>query len=108
MTDEWYPSHDWRRDQYDEDREWRMDIIGQNGNTGEHYDEVKKPDHYQSNSDVDIECIEAIKAALTPEEFRGYCKGAAFKYIWRERKKGQEQSLRKAQEYLELLTSRAE
>ena len=33
--------------------------------------------------------VDAIEAALTPEEFRGYCKGNAFKYTWREKHKGQ-------------------
>lgn len=61
-------------------------------------DPVNHPDHYQSASG--LECIDAIRAALTPEEFRGYCKGAALKYIWREAKKGQNESLAKAVWYL--------
>ena len=53
------------------------------------------PDHYKQGA---VECIEAIKSALTPEEFRGYCKGNALKYIWRERHhaKGGTESLMKA------------
>lgn len=35
-------------------------------------DTVNHPAHYTSGG---IECIEAIKASMTPEEFRGYCKG---------------------------------
>lgn len=61
-------------------------------------DPVNHPDHYQSASG--LECIDAIRAALTPDEFRGYCKGAALKYIWREAKKGQNESLAKAVWYL--------
>lgn len=61
-------------------------------------DPINHPDHYQSESG--IECIDAIRAALTPEEFRGYCKGAALKYIWRERKKGGDESLGKGAWYL--------
>ena len=75
----------------------RMDIIGQNGNDGDHYDSVNHPAHYTQGA---IECIDAIKAQLTPEEFRGYCKGAAAKYIWRERHKGGDESLAKAVWYL--------
>jgi hypothetical protein len=41
------------------------------------------PGHYKARGKGDIECIEAIEAALTPEEFRGYLKGTAIKYIWR-------------------------
>jgi len=56
-------------------------------------DPVNHPEHYNQGS---VECIDAIEAALTPEEFRGYCKGNALKYIWRERLKGQDESLQKA------------
>lgn len=61
-------------------------------------DMVNSPPHYQSESG--IECIDAIRAALTPEEFRGYCKGNAIKYVWRERNKGQDESMEKAVWYL--------
>lgn len=61
-------------------------------------DMVNNPPHYQSESG--IECIDAIRAALTPEEFRGYCKGNAIKYVWRERNKGQDESMEKAVWYL--------
>lgn len=60
-------------------------------------DMVNKPPHYRQG---DIECIDAIRAALTPEEFRGYCKGNALKYVWRERHKGGAESLAKAVWYL--------
>lgn len=63
----------------------------------EQNDPVNHPAHYTQG---EIECIDAIRAALTPEEFRGYCKGAALKYIWRERLKGGDESLRKAVWYL--------
>jgi len=61
---------------------------------------VNKPPHYTVG---DVECIDAIEAALTHEEFRGYCKGNALKYIWRERYKGQGESIRKAIWYLNRL-----
>lgn len=48
----------------------------------------------------DIECIEAIKAALTPEEYRGFCKGNVIKYIWREQFKGGDVDLHKADDYI--------
>lgn len=60
-------------------------------------DNVNHPPHYTAGS---IECIAAIRAALTPEEFRGYCKGNAMKYVWRERMKGGDESLEKALWYL--------
>ena len=60
-------------------------------------DLVNHPSHY---TDGNIECIEAIEAQLTPEEYRGYLKGNVVKYIWREKNKGGIQSLQKAQWYL--------
>lgn len=48
----------------------------------------------------EIECIDAIKAALTPEEFRGFCKGNVIKYAWRESYKGGDADLCKASAYI--------
>lgn len=60
---------------------------------------VNHPEHYQSEDG--IECIDAIRAALTPEEFLGFCKGNTLKYVWRERKKGNRaQDVSKAVWYL--------
>ena len=63
-------------------------------------DPVNHPAHYTQGT---IECIDAIKAELTPEEFRSFCKGNALKYIWREQHKGGSESLLKAQWYMEKL-----
>ena len=60
-------------------------------------DMVNEPPHYKQG---EVECIDGIKSALTEGEWRGYCKGNAIKYIWRERHKGQGESLAKAQWYL--------
>ena len=64
-------------------------------------EQVNSPNHYASG---DIECIDAIRAALTPDEFRGFCKGNAIKYAWRERRKGGDESLQKANWYLRMAT----
>lgn len=53
--------------------------------------------HYSKG---DIECIDAIRSALTPEEYRGFCKGNIIKYIWRERHKGHSKDIEKAYDYL--------
>ncbi|MFZ9327808.1 MAG: DUF3310 domain-containing protein [Polynucleobacter sp.] len=63
-------------------------------------DTVNHPSHY---TDGGIECIEAIEAQLTQEEYRGYLKGNIAKYVWRERHKGGVESLKKAQWYLSRL-----
>lgn len=54
-------------------------------------------EHYRQG---DVECIEAIKSALTKDEFRGFCKGNILKYVWRERHKGKCGDLEKAYDYL--------
>ena len=63
-------------------------------------DLINSPSHYASTS---IECIDAIKAQLSEEEFKGYLKGNIVKYIWREKQKGQKESLKKAKWYLDRL-----
>lgn len=60
-------------------------------------DTVNHPSHY---TDGGIECIDAIQAALTEEEYLGYLKGNIIKYVWRERMKGRKESLDKAGWYL--------
>lgn len=63
----------------------------------QYVDMVNSPPHYKQG---EVECIDGIKSALSEDEWRGYCKGNAIKYIWRERHKGQGESLAKAQWYL--------
>lgn len=55
------------------------------------------PDHYKQG---DVECIDAIQAALGDEGFKGYCCGNAIKYAWRYRFKGGVEDLEKANFYL--------
>lgn len=70
-----------------------------NGNAVDH------PSHYNQGG---IECIDAIKAALTPEEFAGFCKGNAIKYVWRAGHKCKPtEDLRKGRYYLGYLTESA-
>ena len=61
-------------------------------------DMVNHPKHYNKHG---VECIDAIRATLTEDEFRGYCKGNVLKYTWRERYKNGLEDLQKAQWYLE-------
>jgi len=66
-------------------------------------DMVNSPNHYASG---DIECIDAIQASMTLEAFRGYCKGAVLKYLWRYERKGKSlEDLRKAEWYNKKLIS---
>ena len=67
-------------------------------------DSVNKPEHYQGG----IECIEAIEAAMSHEEFIGYLRGNIFKYNWRYRNKNGIEDLRKAEWYLRKLIEKTE
>jgi len=63
-------------------------------------DQVNHPPHYTEGG---IECIEAIEAQLTNEEYQGYLRGNCVKYLWRWRHKGGKTDLAKAQWYLDRL-----
>lgn len=64
-------------------------------------DVVNKPKHYNNGN---IEAIEAIKASMSNEEFKGYLKGNVLKYLWRYNyKKKPVEDLRKCKWYLEKL-----
>lgn len=59
---------------------------------------VDRPNHYGG-----VACLNAIEASMSPEAFKGFCKGNAMKYIWRYEKKGSVESLQKAIWYLNKL-----
>lgn len=60
-------------------------------------DMVNHPPHYTAG---DIECIDAIRAALGDAGFVAYCRGNAIKYLWRTGRKGNAQEdLQKAAWY---------
>tara|TARA_R110000787_G_scaffold45335_8_gene110600 strand:+ start:1313 stop:1537 length:225 start_codon:yes stop_codon:yes gene_type:complete len=66
-------------------------------------DNINNPEHYTTG---DIECIDAIKASMSHEEYIGFLKGNVIKYLWRYGLKGKEKSvedLGKAQWYLNKL-----
>ena len=69
-------------------------------------DPVNHPSHYTQGG---IECIEAIKASMTSEEFCGYLKGCALKYLWRYKHKGKPvEDLKKASWYQDRLIKEME
>lgn len=64
-------------------------------------DNVEKPLHYTAGH---IECIDAIKAATTQEEFEGFLRGNVLKYLWRcNLKSNKTEDLNKARWYLNRL-----
>ena len=63
---------------------------------------VEHPKHY--GGDVTYECIKVLKAWNTLDEFRGFCKDNAIKYLCRAGKKEDEiEDLKKAKWYIEEL-----
>jgi hypothetical protein len=67
---------------------------------------VNSPKHYTAG---DVECIDGIEASMTPEAFKGYCKGSSMKYLWRYELKAKPlEDLHKAQWYLNKLISKVE
>ncbi len=80
-----------------------FDIIQKNleewwNGDGAKHDPVNSPTHYNA---FGIECIDAIEASMTDEEFRGMLKGNTLKYLWRYTYKGKPvEDLQKAQWYL--------
>ena len=73
---------------------------------GDAKDSVNNPSHYTAGG---IECIDAMKASMSDEEFQGFLKGNVQKYVWRYREKGKPaQDLRKASWYLDRLIKEIE
>ena len=71
-------------------------------------DMVNSPKHYKLRG-LDIESVDVIKAVLTPEEFAGWLKGNAMKYLHRLGKKDDAvQDTKKAMKYLEWLVKELE
>lgn len=66
----------------------------------EQVDNVNKPAHYNQSG---IECIAAIEASMSNEQFCGYLKGNIMKYMWRYEDKNKIEDLKKAQWYLNKL-----
>lgn len=69
-------------------------------------DTVNHPGHYTSSN---IECIQAIEAALSDEAFEGFLLGNTMKYLWRCNHKGKKiEDLNKARWYLSRLIEEME
>lgn len=65
------------------------------------HDPVNRPLHYTQGG---IECIDAMKASMSDEEFLGFLRGNSFKYLWRCHEKGKAtEDLKKGRWYLDRL-----
>lgn len=63
------------------------------------------PPHYTAGA---VECIDAIRASMSADEFRGHLKACCIKYLWRYRDKGGVESLKKCRWYLDRLIKEVE
>lgn len=73
--------------------------------TGQAPDPIN-PSHYRQG---DVECIDALRAALGREGFIAYCRGNVMKYLWRLGKKDAAlQEARKARWYLDRMIAEME
>lgn len=69
-------------------------------------DIVHSPSHYKLRG-LDIESVDVIRSVLSDEEYKGWCKGNALKYLFRAGKKDDEiQDLSKCSVYLKWLTDK--
>ena len=58
-------------------------------------------EHYKHGN---VECIEAIRSALTEEDYRGFLNGNIIKYVWREGYKGSSlEDVQTAEDYIMML-----
>ena len=100
------------------EEEIRLANIARNGNDGLHYldeataiaqdtgqyDAVLNPSHYDLIPEKNVQVIDVIRAALTEDEFLGYCKGNRIKYSLRGGKKDNESEKKdasKARKYID-------
>lgn len=77
-----------------------------NSTDNKNTDEVNSPDHYKLNG-LNIEVVDVIKTVLTEDEFKGWCKGNALKYLMRAGKKDkskEKQDFAKAGVFISWLT----
>lgn len=81
-------------------------IIKKSEYSQEKHDPVNHPSHYNQ---FGIECLDAIEASMSPEEFKGYLKANTIKYLWRYKYKNKPlEDLKKGQFYLNLLIKKVE
>lgn len=61
------------------------------------FDPVERPEHYTNGK---VECIDAMEDAFEKEAVKSFCLCNAFKYLWRQNKKGHLEDIKKANWYL--------
>ena len=86
-------AHDWG---------WRDGVASRDESRTEGEDGAGDPVHHPSHyTQGDIECIDAIEAALGTRGAADFCRGNVIKYAWRAASKGGADDMRKAAWYAE-------
>lgn len=78
------------------DQKLKKEMLDNHMKTLEGYNNINSPSHYNQGR---IECIDAIEAMLSIEEYIGYLRGNSAKYRWRFRYKNGVEDLKKAEWY---------
>ena len=78
------------------DQKFKKEMLDNHMKTLEGYNNINSPSHYNQGR---IECIDAIEAMLSIEEYIGYLRGNSAKYRWRFRYKNGVEDLKKAEWY---------
>jgi hypothetical protein len=85
-------------------REWKeQQKVAHEVFNGSIVDDKINPSHYKTDT---IECIDAIEAMLTPEEFIGFLRGTIMQYDWRYPNKNGIEDLNKSQWYRDKLLAK--
>ena len=84
-------------------KQWKEKKVGHKVFNGSIVDDKINPSHYKTDT---IECIDAIEAMLTPEEFIGFLRGTIMQYDWRYPNKNGIEDLNKSQWYKDRLISK--
>jgi hypothetical protein len=89
----------------------RIDVVGQNGNDGEHYDFVNSPKHYQLFPGVEVIDVRRAILAAVPKGQSYYaidCWSRAWEYLTRMWGKNGLEDAKKAETYLKWLIEEME
>ena len=95
--DEWdIVARKWKDKEFMEGQEKYKDLRTKMKEDEKKHSAIHNPPHYNQGT---IECIEAIEAMLSDEEFIGYLRGNSTKYRWRFREKNGIEDVKKAEWY---------
>ena len=95
--DEWNEvARKWEARQQMEDQDSYKQIRAKIKEDEKNHSAIHNPPHYNQGT---IECIDAIAAMLSDEEFIGYLRGNSAKYRWRFRQKNGIEDVKKAEWY---------